>query len=98
MLQKAVTTKSIAVFLKMSTLTNGPLIWKGIRMQVLFMQMSKVNGLKFRSHVNSNISKQNKGVTMKEEQKLTLQQSAVSGSASRKPNPYQLVWYKQGCS
>ncbi len=27
-----------------------------------------------------------------------LQQTDVSGSASRKSNPYQLVWYKQGWS
>jgi len=27
-----------------------------------------------------------------------LPQTNVSGSASRKPNPYQLVWYKQGWS
>ena len=34
----------------------------------------------------------------KEAQKPDLQQADVSGSASRKPNPYQLVWYKQGWS
>ena len=27
-----------------------------------------------------------------------LQQTDVSGSASRKSNPYQLIWYKQGWS
>ncbi len=31
-------------------------------------------------------------------QKPRLPQTNVSGSASRKPNPYQLVWYKQGWS
>ena len=31
-------------------------------------------------------------------QKPRLQQTDVSGSAFRKPNPYQLVWYKQGWS
>ena len=31
-------------------------------------------------------------------QKPRLQQADVSGSASRKPNPYQLIWYKQGWS
>ena len=29
---------------------------------------------------------------------LQLQQTDVSGSASRKSNPYQLIWYKQGWS
>ena len=27
-----------------------------------------------------------------------LPQTNVSGSASRKPNPYQLIWYKKGWS
>ena len=27
-----------------------------------------------------------------------LHKTDVSGSASRKPNPYQLIWYKQGWS
>lgn len=31
-------------------------------------------------------------------QKPLLQQTNVSGSAFRKPNPYQLVWYKKGWS
>ena len=31
-------------------------------------------------------------------QKTHLQQTDVIGSASRKPNPYQLVWYRQGWS
>ena len=31
-------------------------------------------------------------------QKPRLQQTDVSGSAFRKANPYQLIWYKQGWS
>ena len=31
-------------------------------------------------------------------QKTRLQQTDVSGNASRNPNPYHLIWYKQGWS
>ena len=41
---------------------------------------------------------ENKDKTPNEAHSEPLQQYKVSGSASRKPNPYQLIWYKQGWS
>jgi len=39
-----------------------------------------------------------KKIKLGKPQKPRLQQTDVSGSTSHKPNPYQLVWYKQGWS